>query len=112
MELDFIRHKATRGRKNLGLTSKEFMLLSLLARRKGEPLSRDLIAREVWDMTWDSGTNVVDVHVRRLRSKVDDPFEPKLIHTVHRLCTRRKALTPCPGTIGKLDRLRGLWQLA
>jgi two-component system copper resistance phosphate regulon response regulator CusR len=82
MELDLVRHKATRGRKNLELTPKEFMLLSLLARRKGEALSRDFIARQVWDMTFDSSTNVVDVHVRRLRAKVDDPFEEKLIHTV------------------------------
>ena len=82
MELDLLHNRAKRGQKHLDLTPKEFMLLSLLARRKGEPLSRDLIAQEVWDMSLDSGTNVVDVHVRRLRSKVDDPFAQKLIHTV------------------------------
>jgi two-component system copper resistance phosphate regulon response regulator CusR len=58
------------------------LLLSLLARRQGEVLSRTLIAEQVWDMNFDSDTNVVDVHVRRLRSKVDDAFPRKLIHTV------------------------------
>jgi two-component system, OmpR family, copper resistance phosphate regulon response regulator CusR len=82
LELDLVRHKATRGRKNLELTPKEFALLSLLARRRGEALSREYIARQVWDVVFDGTTNVVDVHVRRLRSKVDDPFEQKLIHTV------------------------------
>jgi two-component system copper resistance phosphate regulon response regulator CusR len=66
----------------LALTPKEFVLLSLLARRAGEVLSRALIAEQVWDMNFDSNTNVVDVHVRRLRAKVDDPFERKLVHTV------------------------------
>jgi two-component system copper resistance phosphate regulon response regulator CusR len=56
--------------------------LSLLAQRAGEVLSRALIAEEVWDMDFDSNTNVVDVNVRRLRSKLDDPFPRKLIHTV------------------------------
>ena len=82
LELDFLRHKATRGGKRLDLTPKEFLLLSLLARRADEVLSRTLIAEQVWDMNFDSDTNVVEVHVRRLRSKVDDPFATKLIHTV------------------------------
>jgi two-component system copper resistance phosphate regulon response regulator CusR len=82
LEIDLIRHRATRGGKRLDLTPKEFALLSLLARRGGEVLSRTLIAEQVWDMNFDSDTNVVDVHVRRLRSKVDDPFERKLIHTM------------------------------
>jgi two-component system copper resistance phosphate regulon response regulator CusR len=82
IELDLVRHKATRGGKRLNLTPKEFSLLSLLTRRTGEVLSRTLIAEQVWDMNFDSNTNVVDVHVRRLRSKVDDPFLEKLIHTV------------------------------
>jgi len=82
LELDLLRHKAVRGGKRLGLTPKELALLSLFLRRKGEVLSRTLIAEQIWDMNFDSGTNVVDVHVRRLRSKVDDPFERKLIHTV------------------------------
>jgi two-component system copper resistance phosphate regulon response regulator CusR len=64
------------------MTKKEFALLALLARRAGEALSRPLIAEQVWDMQLDSGTNFVDVHVRRLRAKTDDPFARKLIHTV------------------------------
>ncbi len=82
LEIDLLRFKATRERKRLDLTPKEFLLLSLLARRSGEVLSRTLIAEQVWDINFDCNTNVTDVHVRRLRSKVDDPFEPKLIHTV------------------------------
>ena len=82
LEIDLIRHKAGRAGQRLELTPKEFSLLSLLARRQGEALTRTLIAEQVWDMNFDSDTNVVDVHVRRLRSKVDDPFEVKLIHTV------------------------------
>jgi two-component system copper resistance phosphate regulon response regulator CusR len=82
LEIDLFHHKATRGGKRLDLTPKEFRLLSLLARRPGEPLSRTLIAEQVWDMNFDSDTNVVDVHISRLRAKVDDPFTRKLIHTV------------------------------
>src|SRR5437879_2734386 len=81
-EVDAVRHRAPRGRQRLDLTPKEFALLSLLARRAGEVLSRTLIAEQVWDMNFDSDGNVVDVHVRRLRAKVDDPFGRKLIHTV------------------------------
>ena len=82
LEIDLVRHRAARGGKRLDLTPKEFALLTLLARRAGEVLSRTAIAEQVWDMNFDGGTNVVDVHVRRLRSKVDDPFDRKLIHTV------------------------------
>jgi two-component system, OmpR family, copper resistance phosphate regulon response regulator CusR len=82
LEIDLLRQRATRGGHRLELTSKEFLLLSLLARRAGEVLSRTLIAEAVWDMNFDSDTNVVDVNVRRLRSKVDDPFAHKLIQTV------------------------------
>lgn len=82
LEIDLLRQRATRGGLRLDLTPKEFLLLSLLARRAGEVLSRTLIAEAVWDMNFDSDTNVVDVNVRRLRSKVDDPFPAKLIHTV------------------------------
>ena len=82
LELDFVGHKALRAGRRLDLTPKEFALLSLLARREGEVLSRTLIAEQVWDMNFESDTNVVDVHIRRLRSKIDDPFECKLIHTV------------------------------
>ena len=82
LEVDLLRHRVSRAGGRIDLTPKEFFLLSLLARRAGEVLSRTLIAEQVWDMNFDSDTNVVDVHVRRLRSKVDDPFEHKLIHTV------------------------------
>ena len=82
LEIDFPRQRVVRAGRRIDLTAKEFRLLSLLARRTGEPQSRTLIAEQVWDMNFDPGTNVVDVHVRRLRSKVDDPFERKLIHTV------------------------------
>jgi two-component system copper resistance phosphate regulon response regulator CusR len=82
LEIDVVRHRASRAGQRLDLTPKEFALLSLLARRAGEVLSRTLIAEQVWDVNFESDTNVVDVHVRRLRSKVDDPFARKLIHTV------------------------------
>jgi two-component system copper resistance phosphate regulon response regulator CusR len=82
LEIDPLRHRATRAGLKLELTSKEFLLLTLLARRAGEVLSRTQIAEMVWDMNFDSDTNIVDVNVRRLRSKVDDPFPIKLIHTV------------------------------
>lgn len=82
LEIDLLRQRATRSGQRLELTSKEFLLLSLLARRAGEVLSRTLIAEAVWDMNFDSDTNLVDVNVRRLRSKVDEPFSVKLIHTV------------------------------
>ncbi|HQU14249.1 MAG TPA: heavy metal response regulator transcription factor [Thermodesulfobacteriota bacterium] len=82
LEIDLVRHKARRGGKALDLTPKEFALLSLLVRRAGEVLSRSLIAEQVWDINFESDTNVVDVAIRRLRSKVDDPFVEKLVHTV------------------------------
>jgi two-component system copper resistance phosphate regulon response regulator CusR len=82
LEIDLLRQRATRAGQRLDLTTKEFLLLTFLARRAGEVLSRTLIAEAVWDMNFDSDTNVVDVHVRRLRSKVDEPFPLKLIHTV------------------------------
>ncbi len=82
LQIDVVRNRAERAGRRLDLTPKEFGLLSLLARRTGEVLSRTLIAEQVWDMNFDSDTNVVDVHIRRLRSKVDDPFEKKLIQTV------------------------------
>lgn len=82
LEIDLVRLKATRAGRHLDLTPKEFLLLSLLARRAGEVLSRTLIAEQVWDVNFESDTNVVDVNVRRLRAKADDPFDQKLIHTV------------------------------
>lgn len=82
LELDLLRHRAVRAGQRLDLTPKEFALLSLLVRRKGEVLSRTLIAELVWEMNFDSDTNVVDVAVRRMRAKFDDPFERKLLRTV------------------------------
>jgi two-component system copper resistance phosphate regulon response regulator CusR len=82
LEIDPISHKTQRSGRRLDLTPKEFSLLYLLASRSGEVLSRTRLAEQVWDMSFESDTNVVDVHVRRLRSKVDDPFKQKLIHTV------------------------------
>ena len=82
LEIDLLRFKASRAGSKLTLTPKEFSLLSLLARRHGEVISRTLIEEQVWDLNFDSNTNVVDVAVRRLRRKVDDPFDKKLIHTL------------------------------
>lgn len=82
LEIDLMGHRVMRGGKRLDLTPKEFALLSLLARRSGEVLTRTRIAERIWDIDFESDTNVVDVHMRRLRAKVDDPFESKLIHTV------------------------------
>lgn len=82
LEIDPPRHRAVRGTTVLSLTPKEFALLWLLARHAGEVLSRALIAERIWDMNHDCETNVVDVHIRRLRAKVDDPFPNRLIHTV------------------------------
>jgi two-component system, OmpR family, copper resistance phosphate regulon response regulator CusR len=82
LEIDLLRRRVTRAGKRIGLTAKEFALLELLLRRQGEVLPRSLIASQVWDMNFDSDTNVIEVAVRRLRAKVDDEFEPKLIRTV------------------------------
>ncbi len=82
MELDLMRRRVTRAGLRIDLTAKEFALLELLLRRQGEVLPRSLIASQVWDMNFDSDTNVIEVAVRRLRAKVDEPFEPKLIRTV------------------------------
>jgi len=82
LTIDIVKHKASRGTLRLNLTPKEFALLVLLAQRTGEVLSRTLIAELVWDINFDSDTNVVDVAIRRLRQKVDDPFDAKLIHSV------------------------------
>lgn len=80
--LDIPRRRASRSGKKLNLSPKEFCLLELLVRRQGEVLPRSLIASQVWDMNFDSDTNVIDVAIRRLRAKIDDDFAPKLIHTV------------------------------
>lgn len=82
LELDLMRRRATRSGKRIQLTAKEFALLELLMRHQSEVLPRSMIASQVWDMNFDSDTNVIDVAIRRLRAKVDDAFESKLIHTV------------------------------
>ena len=82
LELDLLRRRVTRAGKRIDLTAKEFALLELLLRRQGEVLPRSLIASQVWDMNFDSDTNVIEVAMRRLRAKIDDDFEPKLIRTV------------------------------
>jgi two-component system copper resistance phosphate regulon response regulator CusR len=82
LEVDLLKRRVTRGGARIDLTTKEFGLLSLLMRKTGEVLSRMFIAEQVWDMNFDSDTNVVDVAIRRLRAKVDDPYDMKLVHNV------------------------------
>jgi two-component system, OmpR family, copper resistance phosphate regulon response regulator CusR len=82
LSLDVVARKAMRNGQRLELTAKEFALLSLLMRRQGNVLSRTQLAEQVWDMNFDSDTNLVEVAIRRLRSKIDDPFKEKLLHTV------------------------------
>ncbi|CAH0211900.1 Transcriptional activator protein CzcR [Massilia sp. Bi118] len=81
MEIDVLRRRVRRAGGTIVLTAQEFALLHLLARRRGQVLSRALIASQVWDMNFDSDTNVIDAAVRRLRRKIDDPYPQKLIHT-------------------------------
>ena len=94
LDLDLMRRRVTRAGKRIDLTAKEFALLELLLRRQGEVLPRSLIASQVWDMNFDSDTNVIEVAVRRLRAKVDDPFEPKLIRTVRGMGYVLEAMEP------------------
>ncbi len=82
LEIDPVRHRATRSGQKIDLSAREFALLTLLAQKTGEVLSRTQIASLVWDIHFDSDTNVVEVAIRRLRAKIDDPFKDKLIHTV------------------------------
>ncbi len=82
LELDLLSRRVTRAGQRLAITTREFALLELLLRHQNEVLPRSLIASQVWDMNFDSDTNVIDVAIRRLRAKIDDDFEPKLIRTV------------------------------
>ncbi len=82
LELDPLKRRVSRAGRSIRLTAREYALLELLLRRRGEVLPRSLIASQVWDMNFDSDTNVIDVAIRRLRAKIDDDFEPKLIQTV------------------------------
>jgi len=83
LELDVPKRRVSRAGTKIALTNKEFNLLQFFMQNQGQVLSRSLIASRVWDMNFDSDTNVVDVAVRRLRQKVDDPFPQRLIHTVY-----------------------------
>ena len=82
LEIDLMRRRVSRGGERIQLTAKEFALLELLVRHQEEVLPRSLIASQVWDMNFDSNTNVIDVAIRRLRAKIDDAFDRKLIHTI------------------------------
>lgn len=82
LRLDLIRRRVERSGQRIDLTAKEFALLEMLLRRQGEVLPKSLIASQVWDMNFDSDTNVIEVAIRRLRLKIDDEFPNKLIHTV------------------------------
>lgn len=82
LQIDLIARKASRGGARIDLTAKEFALLAVLARRQGEILSKTAIAELVWDMNFDSNTNVVEVAIKRLRAKIDASFSQKLLHTI------------------------------
>ncbi|MFM0033954.1 heavy metal response regulator transcription factor [Paraburkholderia strydomiana] len=82
MEVDFIKRRVKRGDVRIDLTAQEFSLLQLLAERQGEVLTRTFITSQIWDMNFDSDTNVVDAAVKRLRAKIDNSFDTKLLHTV------------------------------
>jgi heavy metal response regulator len=82
LALDCIRRKVTRANENIELAPKEFSILEYLMRNRGRPLSRTMIVEHVWDMDYDGLTNIVDVYIRHLRSKIDDKFPVKMIHTV------------------------------
>ena len=82
LQIDMLSRKVVRGPTRIDLTAKEFALLSVLARRRGEVLSKTAIAELVWDMNFDSNTNVVEVAIKRLRAKIDGPFEHNLLHTI------------------------------
>lgn len=92
LEIDLLTRRVVRGGRRIDLTTKEFALLELLMRRRGEVLPKALIAAQVWDMHFDSDTNVIEVAVRRLRAKIDDAYDLKLIHTVRGLGYRLEAL--------------------
>jgi len=82
LEMDLLRHKASRAGKQIDLAPQEYRLLEYLLRHSGEVLTRTRLAEQVWDMNFDGDSNVVDVAIRRLRRKVDDPYDRKLIHTL------------------------------
>jgi len=82
LQLDCIRRKVTRANENIELAPKEFSILEYMMRNRGRPLSRTMIVEHVWDMDYDGLTNIVDVYIRHLRTKIDERFPTKMIHTV------------------------------
>jgi heavy metal response regulator len=103
LSLDCIRRKVTRGGDSIELAPKEFSILEYLMRNRGRPLSRTMIVEHVWDMDYDGLTNIVDVYIRHLRSKIDDQYPSKMIHTVrgigYMLDAPDKASTEAPATM-------------
>jgi len=100
LKMDIAKRTVYRGTDLIKLTAKEFALLQFLLERCGEVLPRSIIASQVWDMNFDSDTNVIDVAIRRLRKKVDDDYEVKLIHTVRGMGYRLEAPAPTPAMTG------------
>jgi two-component system copper resistance phosphate regulon response regulator CusR len=100
LQIDLIARKAWRGSERIDLSAKEFALLAVLARRQGEILSKTAIAELVWDMNFDSNTNVVEVAIKRLRAKVDNAFTPKLLHTIRGMGYVMEARDDTPDTEG------------
>lgn len=82
LELDTVTHKAKRAGKTIELTAKEYSLLEYFMRNRDRVLSRTIISEHIWDYNFDTGTNIIDVYVNHLRNKIDEGFDPKLIHTV------------------------------
>jgi two-component system, OmpR family, copper resistance phosphate regulon response regulator CusR len=100
LQIDLIARKAWRGAERIDLSAKEFALLAVLARRQGEILSKTAIAELVWDMNFDSNTNVVEVAIKRLRAKVDNAFAPKLLHTIRGMGYVMEAREEAPDDTG------------
>ena len=80
--IDLVKHRVTRENQVIDLSAKEFATLEYLARNKGKVLSRTSIIEHVWDKNFDSDTNLVDVYIRYLRKKIDEPYQRKLLHTI------------------------------
>jgi DNA-binding response OmpR family regulator len=107
--LDWVRRKVTRGAETIDLAPKEFGILEYMMRNKGRPLSRTMIVEHVWDMDYDGLTNIVDVYIRHLRSKIDDNYPQKLIQTVRGVgymidVPEKPASAPSESAAGTSDR--------
>src|ERR1700731_4044830 len=98
LALDCIRRKVMRSNENVELAPKEFSILEYMMRNRGRPLSRTMIVEHVWDMDYDGLTNIVDVYIRHLRSKIDDRYPEKLIHTIRGIGYMIEAPDKAPGT--------------